>query len=396
MILIGLLILLHLFCFFKYDSSIFLNVNTQLTLLVWIICILLSKKHKSFLALPIVLLVMNELCYKYFNLDLFSGPSRTAFFYDLTTTSFVKMNKHNTNLTEGLYLKNLEDITSIMTEEECKKISPVEANQNKYKKLFLDLKIPKEKYSEIRLLDIGCGNGDFIKYCRSLGIQVSGLTISKNQAKVLSDYDVHYGSYRELQKQFIGKYDIITAWGCLEHITDSYPSSKSGEKKAKRILHEMMGHFKQYYKPDSSYKYFFNTTIHIHPNAIGWETYCLERTYAGWYFYDLPNETLGELIKEDGFTSLYSEDMTYHYYMASKSDPSHFGKPRKPDLYSYLCMAGGLFINPQIIAMIFYGLKGLWMWQFDGKTHTTIEDCTLEERDKRPTTLIWSLHRLNT
>ena len=42
------------------------------------------------------------------------------------------------------------------------------------KKLFLDLKIPKEKYSEIRLLDIGCGNGDFIKYCTSLGIKTLG------------------------------------------------------------------------------------------------------------------------------------------------------------------------------------------------------------------------------
>ncbi len=397
-IFIALLIVLHVVCFFQYDSSIFLNINTQLTLFVWLFSILLSKNHKVFLALPLVLLVVNELCYKYFNLDIFSGPSRTALFYDLTTTYFIKNGKNNTNLTEGLYLKNLEDITTVMTEEECKQLSPVEANQNKYKKLFLDLKIPKEKYGEIRLLDIGCGNGDFIKYCKSIGIQASGLTISKNQVKELKDHDVHHGSYRELQKQFIGKYDIITTWGCLEHITDSYPCSKEGEKKAKRILHKMMEYFKQYYKTDSPYKYFFNTTLHIKPNTNGWEAYFMERAYAGWYFYDAPNETIGELIKEDGFTPLYSEDMTYHYYMATKIDPTHFGTPRNTTFYQILCTAAGLFINPQISAMMIYTLNGLWMWQFDGKTHTNenCNDCTLEERSKRPTTLIWSLHKLNT
>ena len=400
---IGMIIfiaLLHIIIFFQYDSSIFLNYNTQFTLFIWLfcVCVAYNTQNVSYLMLPFLLLILNEIFLILFNIDVFNGGQRTALFYDITTTYFIKNGKNNTNLTEGLYLKNLNDMKSIMTLEECKNLNPKQANDNKYIKLFIDLNIPKEHYSKIKLLDIGCGNGDFIKYCKSIGIQASGLSISKNQVRQLKDqgYDVYLGSYRELQKQFIGKYDIITCWGCLEHITDSYPCSKSGEKKAKKILKKMIDSFKQYYKYESIYKYFFNTTLHFNPKYCGTiDAYLIERTYAGWYFYDRPGETIGDLI--EGFETIYNIDMTYHYYAATKIDAKHFGTPRNLDLYSILYFIGGFFINPQICAMILYGLRGEWMWQFDGKTHRDelCSDCEFEfDRTIRPTTLIWSLNKL--
>ena len=398
--LIILIIILHLIIFFQYDSSIFFNYNTQLTLFVWMICIFFAYNNQKtlYLLLPFLLLFVNEMMLIFFNIDIFDGPQRTALFYDITTTYFVKKSKNNTNLTEGLYLKDLNDINSAMTIDECKQLDPIQANHNKYIKFFMDLNIPKEEYSKIKILDIGCGNGDFIKYCKSIGIQASGMSISKNQVKELKDqgFDVYLGSYRELQHQFIGKYDIITCWGCLEHITDSYPCSKSGEKKAKQILKQMMDCFKQYYKSNSEYKYFFNTTLHFNPKFCDTlNAYLIERTYAGWYFYDKRGEKMGDLI--EGFNEIYSIDITYHYYVATKVDSRHFGTPRSLDLYSILCMIGGFFINPQLKAMILYGLRGEWMWQFDGKIHTdeSCDDCDFEtNRDNRPTTLIWSLNKL--
>ena len=398
--LIVLIIILHIIIFFQYDSSIFFNYNTQLTLFVWIICIFIAYNNQNtlYLLLPFLLLFINEMMLIFFNIDMFDGPQRTALFYDITTTYFIKNAKNNTNLTEGLYLKDLNDINSIMTIDECKKLDPIQANHNKYIKFFMDLNIPKEEYSKIKILDIGCGNGDFIKYCKSIGIQASGLSISKNQVKQLKEQniDVYLGSYRELQKQFIGKYDIITCWGCLEHITDSYPCSKSGEKKAKKILKKMMEYFKQYYKVNSKHKYFFNTTLHFNPKFCNTlNAYFMERAYGGWYFYDKPGERIGDLI--EGFNEIYSRDMTFHYYAVTKIDPKHFGVPRNLDLYSILCIIGGFFINPNICAMLFYTLRGEWMWQFDGKIHTdeSCNDCNFEEnRDNRPTTLIWSLNKL--
>jgi hypothetical protein len=123
--------------------------------------------------------------------------------------------------------------------------------------------------------------------------------------------------------------------------------------------------------------------------------YLLERAYAGWYFYDKPDQRLSDLIQ--GFDQIYSRDMTYHYYIASKIDPTHFGVPKNFDFYSLICLIGGFFVNPHICAMLLYTLTGQWMWQFDGKIHTntSCEDCDFEfDRSKRPTTLIWSLNKL--
>ena len=395
------ILLLHIFTYVQYDSSVFFNYNTQLTLFVWFICIYSAYYNQTtlFLLLPFLLLFINEIMFVFFNKDIFDGPQRTALFYDLTTLAMTnKYKNNNTNLTEGLYLKDLNDLNSTMTIEECKQLDRTQANHNKYIKIFMDMNIPKEEYSKIKLLDIGCGNGDFIKYCKSMGMECSGLTISENQAKELKkqNIDVYLGSYRELQKQFIGKYDIITCWGCLEHITDSYPCSKSGEKKAKKMLNKIISNFKQYYNPNSQYKYFFNTTLHFNPKYCNTlNVYIIERAYAGWYFYDKPGERIGDLI--EGFNEIYSRDMTYHYYLASKIDPTHFGVPRNFDLYSLFCLIGGFFINPHICAMLLYTLTGEWMWQFDGKLHTntSCEDCNFEKnRDNRPTTLIWSLNKL--
>jgi hypothetical protein len=239
-----------------------------------------------------------------------------------------------------------------------------------------------------------------MKYCKKQGINVSGLTISTEQLDELKKqgFDVHLGSYRDLQTQLIGKYDIVTFWGTLEHITDGFPGSKKGEKKAKRILSEMMNHIKQYYKKNSIYKYLICDDLHINRNFCKTiDAYIIERTYGGWYFYDEPGETIGSLIKKDGFEELYVYDITYHYFLATKVDKKHFGNPRNVDLYSFVLLFCGLFINPQLCAMIMYGFRGEWMWQFDGKTHSyeLCSDCTFEfDRKKRPTTLLWSVSKL--
>lgn len=396
------IIILHIIIYFKYGSSIFLNYNTNITLLVWIFAIYLASytKNNYLLLLPIVLLCINELLYLTINTDIFYGQARTELFYDITTTYFIKEIDYNTNLTDALYIKN-NNIDEIMTLDEARNLNPQEANDSRYVKLLYDLNIDKQHYNKIKILDMGCGNGDFMRFCKKNGINTSGLTISTEQLNQLKKegFDVHLGSYRDLQKQLIGNYDIVTFWGTLEHITDGCPGSKKIERKAKRILGEMMSHIKQYYKKDSEYKYLICDDLHINRKfAKTIDAYIIERTYGGWYFYDEPGETISDLIKKDGFQELYVYDITYHYYLATIVDKKHFGNPRNTDLYSIFLFICGFFVNPQISAMILYGLRGDWMWQFDGKTHTddTCSDCNFEyDRSNRPTTLLWSVSKLN-
>ena len=401
---LAIIIICHIIYGYHYKYSIFINKNSLITLAVWLVTLYFTYTYKNnyILLIPLLLFIVNEMLYYAFNLDIFDGPSRTKMYYDMVTLKFTIDEKQNSNLTEGLYLKNINDSNSLMSIEESKRVDPIEANNNKYIKMFLEFNITSHEYKNIKILDIGCGNGDFIKYCKSIGIQASGLSISEQQVLEIkkNGYDAHLGSYRDLQPQFIEQYDIITFWGSLEHITNSYPCSQSGSKKAEKMLETVFTICKQYYKPTSPYKYVFATTIHMNPSICNtFDVYILERAYSGWYFYDEPGKTLGEQIEKYGYKQkrIQNDDFTYHYYMASKIDPSHFGLPGNIDLKKTLVALSSIFINPQLLAMVIYTITGKWMWQFDGKDHYGIEclDCDYDtNRKTRPTTLIWTFNKL--
>jgi cyclopropane fatty-acyl-phospholipid synthase-like methyltransferase len=402
--ILAIIIICHIIYSYHYKYSIFINKNSLITLFVWLVTLYFTYTYKNnyILLIPIVLLLINELLYYAFNMDIFDGPSRTKMFYDMTTLKFTIADKYNSNLTEGMYLKNLNDDNSVMTIEEAKRLDPKEADTNKYKKMFLELNIPTHDYKNIKVLDIGCGHGNFIKYCKSIGIEATGLSISQQQIIDLKNQglDVHLGSYRELQEQFIKKYDIITFWGSLEHITNSYPCSESGTKKATEMLEKIFTHCKQYYKPTSPYKYVFTTTLHMNKNVCNTlDVYIIERAYSGWYFYDEPGKRLGEQIEKYGFKQkkIKNDDYTYHYYLASKIDPLHFGLPGDINLTKTLVAFSSIFVNPQLLAMVIYVIAGKWMWQFDGKSHygQSCLDCEFnKDRKTRPTTLIWTFNKL--
>jgi hypothetical protein len=125
--------------------------------------------------------------------------------------------------------------------------------------------------------------------------------------------------------------------------------------------------------------------------------YLVERAYGGWYFYDELGETLSDKITNIGFSKIRQDDFTYHYYMASKIDETHFGRPINPNIYNMCGLVFGIFINPNIIAMVLYSLRGEWMWQFDNKPHTfdvKAITCTFAERSIRPTSLLWNVNKL--
>jgi cyclopropane fatty-acyl-phospholipid synthase-like methyltransferase len=402
--LLYFIILLHIvICLTIKSLCVLTNINTLITLNVWLLFIYLAHyfNNKIFLLGPILLLILNEIMYVKFNIDGFDGESRTKLFYDITTTYYINYLKKNTNLTEGIYLNDISDNNSIMNETQAKELSPEIANIKKYEKFFHYLNIDPNEYKNITILDMGCGNGDFIKYCNSLGIKTSAMSISSEQANALKEQnlDVYLGSYRDFQSQFVGKYDIVTFWGSLEHLSQSYPCSKSGEKQAEKELIKIMSYVKHYYKEDSPYKLLFTATLHMNKkiceNTLN--AYLVERAYGGWYFYDEIDETLSDKIKSIGFSKIKQEDFSYHYYMASKIDQTHFGRPMNPTIYNMFGLLFGIFINPNIIAMVLYTLRGEWMWQFDNKSHyfdRSCQSCSFVERDIRPTTLLWSVNKL--
>ncbi len=71
-----------------------------------------------------------------------------------------------------------------------------------------------------RLLDFGCGAGDFLKRMRSLGWNVAGIDFSEKVAREIeqsSGIRVHVGSlpHPEIAP---GSFDAVTMWNSLEHV----------------------------------------------------------------------------------------------------------------------------------------------------------------------------------
>ena len=248
---------------------------------------------------------------------------------------------------------------------------------------------------------MGCGNGNFIKYCNDKGIYCEGLTISENQAKYINTKGLvaHNGSYVDYHSKFKNKFDIIIFMGSLEHISTGWPGSKDGIDTANNIRKQIFNNCKLYFIEESTYKYIYHTTLHINPkfcNTI--YSYFLERAYGGWYYLDEDNKRIYDVDDSD-FSLLKTSDMSWHYYFTSIVDEDHFGNPAKIELNHILAMLFGFIINPFLVHMDIYTMFGFWMWMFDNKLHTYYEDRNnmkfIEDIEERPTTTWWGLLKYN-
>jgi 2-polyprenyl-3-methyl-5-hydroxy-6-metoxy-1,4-benzoquinol methylase len=125
-------------------------------------------------------------------------------------------------------------------------------------------KLVKEHSRGKKLLDIGCGTGEFIFFCKKNGFDVTGIEPDKNPrffAQTKYKLDIHEEAY--LDNLFHPEFDVITLWHVLEHV---------------HLLHERMNKIVEIMKPDG-------TLIIAVPNSDSWDA----RYYGKfWAAYDLP------------------------------------------------------------------------------------------------------------
>ena len=122
----------------------------------------------------------------------------------------------------------------------------------------------KEYALNKKILDIGCGTGEFLHYCNKMGFDVKGIepgdkprTFAQKQYKL----DVYNEAF--LEQLVNPEFDIITMWHVLEHV---------------HLLHERIRKIAEILKPDG-------TIIIAVPNSDSWDA-----KYYGkfWAAYDLP------------------------------------------------------------------------------------------------------------
>jgi 2-polyprenyl-3-methyl-5-hydroxy-6-metoxy-1,4-benzoquinol methylase len=87
-----------------------------------------------------------------------------------------------------------------------------------YKKVSLINKLFYSKKKNIKILDVGCGTGDFLVYCKNKNFDVCGVEPNKT-ANAISTSKLHqtvFFDVSELPNKT--KFDVITLWHVLEHI----------------------------------------------------------------------------------------------------------------------------------------------------------------------------------
>ena len=390
-----IIILLWLYTYYYLGETISNDKNTRLHLSIWATTILLSLKlnNNYLLFLPVVILAINEYLYINYNMDMYDGRTRTKTFYNLGLLHFIESNNGTLNLTEGLYLK---PNNQVMTIQEARQLSPKKANDNRFTEIFKELNInnlSRQQLSKLFIIDMGCGTGEFLKYCKTRGINAIGVTVSDEQLQYVRNkgFQAIQGDYRTLLPSLIGKADFITFLGSLEHITTGMPGHKETLKRQYRNWKIILSHCNKYFKKDSYHKKIVSSTLHFNMTVCNTrELYLMERPYGGAYFFN--SNRLSDEAKKHGYKVVNTRDMTYHYYLSSIVDKNHFGNPAKLDPERFIGMIGSIFINPHMLSILLYSHFGLWMWQFDGKLHYHGDKLGYEEDiNKRPVTLWWDV-----
>jgi cyclopropane fatty-acyl-phospholipid synthase-like methyltransferase len=254
-------------------------------------------------------------------------------------------------------------------------ISANMATENKYDYIYKELELtPGQK-----LLDCGCGIGTWIEYCKKKGVDVVGITLSEEQAKVIrkKGIEVYVNDYRVLNEDFIGKFDAITILGSSEHICTSH-GFHTRDERSYNTYFSLFNLIKKYLKPEKTCKLLFTSLVKSNEEYVlnDWlQGYVLERHYGGYY---TSAEKISKAIKENGFEIISIKDHTKDYHWISVIEPSHFGhwwiKWHQDPIDKIIYILRGLLTDPFLIHHWLYYIRDTWMWQFGGYQRTPLTD----------------------
>lgn len=233
-----------------------------------------------------------------------------------------------------------------------------------------------------RLLDLGCGNGRLLLRARERGCEVTGITVSREQARRCREQglEVILCSFDEVRERLPkAGFDAVVLNGSAEHFVNEQDMIDGRDELIRRDLFASLAYL---LGPGGR---IFATCIHLrhptdfsevakHPlrHSIGsYYFYCssLVRIFSGAY------PTLGtyeRLAAEAGLRTIFVRDATRDYYLTSK----HWSRrlqalAHERPAFMLRYAAAAFHEDPRyFLQMMLFWLYDPWTWQFRGGEHS--------------------------
>ena len=236
-----------------------------------------------------------------------------------------------------------------------------------------DTMIPKFKWmahegkvdSNSSVLEIGCGNGEFLRYLKEVVKckNVVGVTLSPEQHKYLTNkgYNIVLSSIWDLPTNLYGKFDAIVLNGSTEHFLNC---TEKDDKYS-----QMFNMINKCLNPKSKSGRVVITCIHVHRPFSLYETfqcYLLERTYGGKYPSNV--NTYVDIAKNYNMSLIKQENRTMDYYIwARKIWWNVLYGLREPNTFINSTIDIPIFLSndPYYTQKILHIFFQTWSWQFD-------------------------------
>ena len=186
-----------------------------------------------------------------------------------------------------------------------------------------------------KLVDVGCGYGDWLRYARDRGADVLGINFTREQASYVTkthNIEVLTINWKEvasdpaLQLRLHGEFDAVTFMGSIEHFVP--PTARNQVEEQARIYTDMFEFAYRLLSPQSSAQRVLISCLHQIDKRWDFRRilscYMLNRTMSG--FFPVGDEGLTR-YSEPYFTELSRHDKTEEYRITGVLEEDNFLSP---------------------------------------------------------------------
>lgn len=384
----GILLLLWiLLTIIKNKVSFVIQRNTIGVWLLVLLSLSLSKYFFNNLYYSIIIIIsifiVHELLWYKAHISIFKDEGETTENFYSWANMYCKAitSKELTGSTVNSEIEQPTDLSEGLFDNDWK-LTNVEAYNKKFGTYFKYLNLEPG----MRILDIGCGNGHWLQYCKNRGVDGMGITISayqvelckKNGLNVIQG-DIHKGILKEIN----GKFDAVSAIGPVEHFSSVSHSEEDCNKTLQIYYHDIMNlidinsksrrYLNSYMTTNTNYSKYRDAEWYYH-------IYLLCSTY-GYGFYN-SDENMMKIYNTQHPTSLvystvvkkrdYTED--YRWIMVKNKHSIGYCNYKFESGEQIFRFIQDIFTDSAWWARFLYGASDTWLWQFGGTSQTPIPE----------------------